>query len=144
MLAAERDIPVLIGVEKVARDIIIGMARPINHHLIKLVGFNFPTELREHFKRELKNWLDEIQRIRLKPTTRRGSFRFYFDPLFDYPFGGVEVSNMRGLLEFISSEYEGIRPTKSPEELVEWLKAFHTELAHRLHDAETVLDMVPA
>jgi hypothetical protein len=130
--------------QKVARDIIIGMARPINHHLVKLVGFNFPTELREHFKHELRNWLDEIQRIRLKLTTRTGSFRFYFDPLFDYPFGGVEVSNMRGLLEFVSSEYEGIRPTKSPEELVESLKAFHIELAHRLQDAEDVLDMVPA
>src|SRR5215813_5345227 len=109
--------------QKVPRDIIIGMARPINHHLIKLVGLNFPTELREYFKRELRNWPDEIQRVRLKPTTRTGSFRFYFDPLFDSPFGGVEVSNMRGLLEFISSEHEGIRPTKSPEELVEWLKA---------------------
>ena len=129
--------------QKVARDIIIGMARPINQHLIKLVGFDFPTELRDHFKRELRNWLDEIQRIRLKPTTRTGSFKFYFDPLFDYPFGGVEVSNMRGLLDFISSEYEGIRPTKSPEELVEWLKGFHTELAQRLRDAETVLDLVP-
>jgi hypothetical protein len=28
--------------EKVARDIIIEMARPINQHLIKLVGFDFP------------------------------------------------------------------------------------------------------
>jgi hypothetical protein len=54
------------------------------------------------------------------------------------------MSNMRGLLEFVSSEYEGIRPTKSPEELVESLKAFHIELAHRLQDAEDVLDMVPA
>ena len=65
-------------------------------------------------------------------------------PMFDYPLGGVEMSNMRGLLEFTSSEYEGIGPTKSPEELVGSLKAFNTELANRLHDAETVLDMVPA
>ena len=129
--------------QKVARDIIIGMARPINRHLVKLVGFDFPAELRAHFKRELRNWLDEIQRIRLKPTTRTGSFRFYFDPLFDYPFGGIEVSNMRGLVAFISSEYDGIRPTRSPEELVDWLKAFHTELAQRLYEGETVLDMVP-
>jgi hypothetical protein len=27
--------------QKVARDIIIGMARPINQHLVKLVGFDF-------------------------------------------------------------------------------------------------------
>jgi hypothetical protein len=34
---------------------------------------------------------------------------------------------MRALMEFISSEYDEIRPTKSPEELVEWLKRFHCE-----------------
>jgi hypothetical protein len=128
--------------QKVARDIIIGMARPINQNLVKLVGFDFPPQLRDHFRRELRNWLNEIQRIRLKPT-RTGSFRFYFDPLFDYPFGGIEVPNMRALMEFISSEYDEIRPTKSPEELVEWLKGFHSELAQRLHSGEAVLDMIP-
>src|SRR6516164_11572053 len=66
--------------QKVARDIIIGMSRPINQLLIKLGGFSFSPELRRHFKHELENWLDEIQRIRLKPTTRTGSFKFYFDP----------------------------------------------------------------
>ena len=81
--------------QKIARDIIIGMARPINQHLVKLVGFDFPPQLRDHFRRELRNWLNETQRIRLKPTTRTGSFRFYFDPPFDYPFGGIEVPNMR-------------------------------------------------
>ena len=129
--------------QKVARDIIIGMARPINQHLAKLVGFDFPPQLRSHFRRELRNWLDEIQRIRLKPTTRTGSFKFYFDPLFDYPFGGIEVPNMRALMGFISSEYDDVRSTKSPEELVEWLKKFHTELAQRLHNGEAVLDMIP-
>jgi hypothetical protein len=129
--------------QKIARDIIIGMARPINQHLVKLAGFDFLPSTRTHFKRELRNWLDEIQRIRLKPTTRTGSFKFYFDPLFDYPFGGIEVPNMRALVEFISSEYDGIRPTKSPEELVEWLRGFHTELAQRLHNGEAVLDLIP-
>ena len=129
--------------QKIARDIIIGMARPINQHLIKLVGFDFPPQLRDHFRRELRIWLNEIQRIRLEPTTRTGSFKFYFDPLFDYPFGGIEVPNMRALMDFISSEYDEISPTKSPEELVSWLRRFHTELAQRLHNGEAVLDMIP-
>jgi hypothetical protein len=129
--------------QKIARDIIIGMARPINQHLVKLAGFDFPPSTRVHFKRELRNWLDEIQRIRLKPTIRTGSFKFYFDPLFDYPFGGIEVPNMRALVEFISSEHDGIRPAKSPEELVVWLRGFHTELAQRLHNGEAVLDLIP-
>ena len=129
--------------QKVARDIIIGMSRPINQHLIKLVGFSFSPELRRHFKHELENWLDEIQRIRLKPTTRTGSFKFYFDPMFDYPFGGIEVQNMRAMMQFVSSRYENIQPTKSPEELVVWLRGFHTELAQRLRRGEAVLDMIP-
>jgi hypothetical protein len=129
--------------QKIARDIIIGMARPINQHLVKLVGFDFSPQLRDHFRRELRNWLDEIQRIRLKPTTRTGTFKVYFDPLFDYPFGSIEVANMHALVEFISSEYDGIRPTKSPDELAKWLKGFHTELAQRFHNGETVLDLIP-
>jgi hypothetical protein len=50
----------------------------------------------------LENWLDEIQRIHLKPTRRPGSLKFYFDPLFDYPFGGIEVQNMRAMMEYPS------------------------------------------
>ena len=129
--------------QKIARDIIIGMARPINQHLVKLVGFRFPAELRGHFKRELRDWLDEIQRIRLKPTTRTGSFRFYFDPLFDYPFGGVEVPNMRALMALISSQYEDLEPAETAENMIEWLKGFHTQLAQRLHNGEAVLDLIP-
>ena len=98
--------------------------------------------MRQHFKRELRNWFNEIQAIRFKPTMRIGSFRFYFDPLFDYPFGGIELQNMRGLMELISEEYE-MRPTKTPEELAQWLKHFHTGLAERLHNGEPVLDMIP-
>jgi hypothetical protein len=90
--------------QKLARDIVIGLARSINNHLVKLAGFDFPAPLRQHFKRELRNSFNEIQAIRLKPTVRPGSFRFYFDPLFDYPFGGIEVQNMRALMELIAGE----------------------------------------
>ena len=69
-----------------------------------------------------------------------GSFKFYFDLLFDYPFGGVEDQNVRIIMEFISEEYDGMRPTRSPEETVAWLKAFHTALGRA---GQTVLDPVP-
>jgi len=137
------DIAVMAYPQKIARDIVIGMARPINHHLVKLKAFDFPAETRSHFKRELRNWLDEIQRIRLKPTSRRGSFKFYFDPLFDYPFGGTETEHMEGIIDFVSSEYGGIRATKSAAEMVEWLRHFHTHLAERLRNGEDVLDLIP-
>jgi hypothetical protein len=129
--------------QKLALNIIIGIADPINEHLAKLIAFRFHPQLRYHFRAELRSWLNKIQRIRLKPNARTESFKFYFDPLFDYPFGGVEIHNTRALIEFISSEYDGIRPTISPEEMAIWLKEFHTKLAQALHNGEAVLDMVP-
>jgi hypothetical protein len=129
--------------QKMVEAIILGLVDPLNQHLVKLFGFEFPAEQRRHFRREASSWLNKIQRLRMKPTTRTGSVKFYFDHLFDYPFGGNEIPTMRAMMEFISSDYDGIRPTKSPAEAVAWLKGFHTTLAARLHDGESVLDLVP-
>jgi hypothetical protein len=127
---------------KMVEQIILGLSNPLNRHLVKLVGFDFPPELRQHFRREVRTWLDEVQSLRFKPNTRPGSVKFYFDLFFDYPFGGVELQNMRSIVDLISEEYE-LRPKKGPEELIEWLRGFHTELAERLHNGEAVLDMIP-
>jgi hypothetical protein len=128
---------------KLVEQILLGLYDPINQHLVKLVGFDFPAELRSHFQRELRTWLRKIQRLRFKPSNRAGSSKFYFDLLFDYPFGGVEVRNMRLIMDEIADEYEGVLPVKSPEEMVAWLKAFHHELAERLHEGEDALDLIP-
>ena len=128
---------------KAVEQIILGLYDPINEHLVKLVGFEFPPELRQHFRRELRGWLRKIERLRFKPDSRTGSRKFYFDLLFDYPFGGVELQNMRLIMEDIGDEYEGVRATKSPGGMVEWLREFHTKLAERLHNGEDVLDLIP-
>jgi len=127
---------------KYVENIIIGLEDPLNQHLVKLVGFDFATEQRGHFRREVRTWLAKIQRLRMKPDSRTGSFKFYYDLLFDYPFGGVEIQNMRTMMDLIREEYD-LAPTKSPEELVEWLRQFHTRLADRLHRGQAVLDLVP-
>jgi hypothetical protein len=129
--------------QKMVEAIILGLVDPLNQHLVKLVGFEFLAEQRRHFRREASGWLNQIQRLRMKPTTRTGSLKFYFDQLFDYPFGGNEIGTMRAMMEFISSDYDGIRPTKSAAEVVTWLRAFHTRLAERLQAGEAVLDLVP-
>ena len=49
---------------------------------------------------------------------------------------------MRLIMELISDEYN-VQPVKRPEEIVEWLRQFHTELADRLHNGEAVLDLIP-
>jgi hypothetical protein len=128
---------------KLVEQTILGLYDPINSHLVKLVGFDFTPELRQHFQRELRAWLRKIERLRFKPSNRTGSSKFYFDLLFDYPFGGVEVRNMRLIMNEIADEYEDTRATKTPEEMVAWLKAFHEALAQRLHNGEEVVDLVP-
>ena len=128
---------------KAVEQIILGLYDPINEHLVKLVGFEFPPELRQHFRWELRGWLRKIERLRFKPDSRTGSHKFYFDLLFDYPFGGVELQNIRLTMEDIGDECAGARATKSPGEMVEWLREFHTKLAERLHNGEDVLDLIP-
>jgi hypothetical protein len=128
---------------KLVEHAILGLYDEINVHLVKLAGFNFPEPTRQHFRRELEAWLDKIQRLRMKPDNRTGSFKFYYDLLFDFPFGGVEVQNMRKIMDLIRREYPQSGATKTPEEMVEWLRAFHTELAERLHKGEDVLDLIP-
>src|SRR5215831_4098333 len=127
---------------KYVENIIIGLEDPLNEHLVKLVGFDFPTEQRGHFRREVRTWLAKIQRLRMKPDSRTGSYKFYYDLLFDYPYGGVEVQNMRAMIDLVREEY-GLAPSKSPEELVDWLQRFHATLADRLHNGQAVLDLVP-
>jgi len=52
----------------------LGLYDQINVHLVKMVGFDFPPELRQHFRRELRAWLGKIQSLRFKPDRRPGSF----------------------------------------------------------------------
>jgi len=137
------EVEVMAFPRKLVEHAILGLYDQINLHLIKLAGFDFPPETRQHFRRELENWFDKIQRMRMKPNNRTGSFKFYFDLLFDYPFGGVELQNMRKIMDFIVREYGQVQPTKAPEEMVDWLRQFHTELAERLHNGEDVLDLIP-
>ncbi|HZK89937.1 MAG TPA: hypothetical protein VFC56_07310 [Stellaceae bacterium] len=128
---------------KLIEHILVGLSDPLNEHLVEFVGFELPQETRQHFQREMRAWLKKIQILRFKPSYRTGSAKFYYDVLFDYPFGGVELQNMTKIMEGISDDYDNARPTKTPEEMVEWLRNFHQELAEHLHQGEDVLDMIP-
>ncbi|HEY3910708.1 MAG TPA: hypothetical protein VGM07_12565 [Stellaceae bacterium] len=128
---------------KLVEQIVLGLSNPLNRHLVKLVGFDFPPQTRRHFQHEVRTWLSELQALRLKPDARPASFKFYFDLLFDYPFGGVEAQNMRSMMALIANEYENAQPAKHPTEMVEWLREFHSRLAERLHQGEDVLDLIP-
>jgi hypothetical protein len=121
---------------------ILGLEHQLNRLLVKLVAFEFSEKLRRHFRREVKNWFNEIKRIAVPAGPAYRVCKILFDLLFDYPFGGVEVENMKSQMDLVADEYE-IEATKSPEEMVEWLRAFHNQLAERLHNGEDVLDLIP-
>jgi len=137
------DIQEMAYPRKYVEQIIIGLEDQLNQHLVKLVAYDFPPEPHQHFRRDVRSWLDKIQRLRMKPHSRPGTIKFYYDLLFDYPFGGVELRNMRVMMQLIAEEYDGIEPTRSPERMVDWLRAFHATLAERLAVGETVLDLIP-
>ncbi len=58
---------------KLVEHVILGLYDQINVHLVKMVGFDFPPELRQHFRRELRAWPGKIQSLRFKPDRRPGS-----------------------------------------------------------------------
>jgi hypothetical protein len=62
---------------KLVEHTILGLQTSLNRHLAKLVAFDFSPEMRQHFKKEVDNWLFEIQALRFKPHNRTGSFKFY-------------------------------------------------------------------
>jgi hypothetical protein len=47
---------------KYVENIIIGLEDPLKEHLVKLVGFDFSAEQRNHFRREVRTGLGKIQR----------------------------------------------------------------------------------
>jgi len=128
---------------KLVEQIILGLSNPLDRHRVELVGFDFSPDLRRHFRREVRSWLGELQALRLKPNSRPASFKLYFDLLFDYPFGRVEVQNMRAMMDLTADEYETAEKIKRPEDIIGWLREFHTRLAERLHRGEDVLDLSP-
>ena len=89
------DADVMAFPKRLVEHTILGLQPPLNRHLVKFVGFDFPPETRRHFRRRVENWLEEIQSLRFNSHNRTGPPRFYFDLLFDYPFGGVQVQNIR-------------------------------------------------
>ena len=96
------------------------------------------------------SWVGKIQRLRIKPDCRTGSVKFYYDLLFEFPFGGVEVANIRTIMHLISEEYDGViseeydgvQPTKTAEERLLGSQPFIARVA-QLHAGAPVLDMVP-
>jgi hypothetical protein len=112
---------------------LIGLEAPLNEHVIKLLAFDMPEERRAYFRKEVRNWLREIQAMRLKDSGRPGKAGWYYGLLFDGPFGGFEERNVATVCEGIEDRYGGslVRNATPVPVLVERLRAFHEELSRR-------------
>jgi hypothetical protein len=86
-----------------------------------------PEERRACFRKEVRNWLREIQTMRLKDSGRPGKAAWYYGLLYDGPFGGFEERNVATVCEGIEERYEGglVRNGTPVPVLVERLRAFH-------------------
>ena len=129
---------------KLVEHTILGLYDPLNRaSWSNWSGSIFRRRLRQHFRREVETWLDKIQSLRFKPNNRTGSAKFYFDLLFDYPFGGVEVQNMRRIMDLIADNTTMRGPSRRRKRWSNGCGNFTRELAERLHKGEDVLDMIP-
>jgi hypothetical protein len=86
----------------------------------------------EHIKRwlnELETWFDEVGEIVLKPNNHRPTTKFYYQILFDEPFGGAEIPNILSRVKRLQRQGYKITVEITPEDLVEKLQTFHTSFA---------------
>jgi hypothetical protein len=122
---------------------LIGTEPPLNQHLLKLLGFDMPSERRDYFRKEVRKWLRDIQVIRLMDSNNPGKASWYYDLLYDGPFGSVEEQNVRMICEGIEDDYEDCltRNTTTTPELVERLRRFHQMLAERASQGELLVGL---
>lgn len=116
---------------KKAEQVVTGLERQINLHLLKLLAFDAAPETRAHWKTELDEWLTQIAVIRLKPDNRPIPARAAFEWLYDEPFGGSEEENASAMIRLL--ERRGLRRNAEGAAAISArLRAWHTALAERL------------
>jgi hypothetical protein len=108
--------------------IITGLEFQINLHLLKLAAIRAADEY-GHWRNGVTAWLPAIAAIRLKPLTKPAPARFYFDILFDEPFGGNEIGGVAARLQLLQQQFGRLDPDVEPERLAARLRAFHSAFA---------------
>lgn len=125
---------------KKAEQIVTGLERPLNRHLVKLLALQASEETRTAWKREVKRWLREIAALRLKPAVTRLKASDLYTWLYDEPFGGVEELNTRFLIQ--DSVEEGFEAHAEAAQTAARLKALHEALSVRLAAGDPAVELV--
>jgi hypothetical protein len=128
---------------KKAEQVVTGLERQINYHLLKLLAFDAAPETREHWRTELDEWLSQVAVIRLKPENKPIPARAAYEWLFDEPFGGSEEQNVAIMIRFL--ERRGLRRNgASAAEVAARLRALHEALAERVARGDAGADLLAA
>jgi len=114
--------------QKEVREEIVGLRRPINLHLVKLLAADMPSTTRNHWKVEVAEWLAQIGVLRLKPTTRPGKVEFYFNLLYEFAYGDLRTNAIVADLQRVSKVYS-LKRTMRVDAISERLRAFHEGFA---------------
>jgi hypothetical protein len=129
----------MVYTRKRAETIVTGLEFQINLHLLKLAAVPMPNRY-AHWRTEVTAWLATIAALRLKPSTKPASARFYFDILFDEPFGGNEVGGVIARLQLLRQQYGQLDTDIEPERLAARLRSFHEDFAKGCGEGE--MDLV--
>ncbi len=128
---------------KTAEQVVTGLERPTNPHLLKRLAFDAAPETRDHGKTKLDEWLTQIAVIRLKPANRPISARAAFEWLRDAPFGGSQVENAAAMIRLL--ERRGPRRNAAaPDAVAARLRALHEALAARVSCGDAGGDLLGA
>ena len=112
---------------KKAESIIMGLEKPINNHLLKLMVV-IKDRAEQHWQHELSIWCIEIAEIRLKPSNKPAKANFYYEWLFDGPYGGNEERYVQNQIKRLSDQYM-ILTDFDTLSIAQRLQKFHKDFA---------------
>lgn len=122
---------------KKAEQIITGLERPINEHLLKLMAMAAPEETRAHWRIELSNFYGRIADMIARRTNRTFPEEFYFRILWREPFEHAEEVNTASIVNRMirNAERTGTplrRNDRSDADLATSLRDFHRAASRAL------------
>ncbi len=111
----------------------------INEHLVKLLAFEVVETTQAVWKKELKNHLSYLAKIRIK-TQGLVPERFVRNWLYADPFDENEVPYVSGFIEMHADDY--VRNDKTPQAIAERIKEFWGEAAPAIAKGSSPRDLV--
>lgn len=125
------------------QQVIESLEDPINTHVIKLLAFEATALDRGHWQHELKAWFRKISVLRIKPDMRSPSEAWLYDLLYEGPFGGVELQNVRSTMGLLAREGY-VRNGASAEAVLERIQAFYAAMPARLAVGDPAFELIEA